>query len=269
MRRRYLFAALKNRLDPQQTVALTLAVRDSVRPGAVDVVGLSPSSAALAWTASCRGELLLAAQSCGWSATYALTGELTPRDLQVFSVPFCIVGHSERRLYLGETEAIIVNRLGALLSGSIIPILCVGETLDQRRNDTAIAVIRTQLASLRAAFQSSGIAPDPAKIVVAYEPVWAISTSGSNLVAEPGDVVTIHRAIRKILEELFGSEFGAATPVIFGGSIDASNAAIYLGQFEIDGALVGTGMQTAPGFLGVLDAFYNSSRSGLGAVRRP
>ena len=259
MRTRYLFAALKNRLDPQQTVALALAVRGSVRPDACGVVGLSPSCAALAWAAGCRGELALAAQNCGWSGPYSLTGESSVGDLQTFSVRFCLVGHSERRLHLGETEAIVVNRLAALFAGAIIPILCVGETLDQRRSDTAVAVIRSQLMSLHAAFQASGVTPDPAKIIVAYEPVWAISTSGSNLEAAPGDVVTIHAAIRTTLDEMFGSAFGTATSVIFGGSIDAGNAATYLGQPEIDGALVGAGMQTAPGFLGVLDAFYQSA----------
>lgn len=259
MRTRYLFAALKNRLDPQQTVALTLAVRASVRPDPCAVVGLSPSFAALAWASGCRGALALAAQNCGWSASYSLTGESSLGDLQAFSVGFCIVGHSERRLHLGETEPMIVNRLAALLAGSIIPILCVGETLDERRSDTAVAVIRAQLMSLREAFRASGIAPDPARIIVAYEPVWAISTSGSNLKAEPGDVVRIHGAIRTVLDEMFGSEFGAATSIIFGGSIDAGHAAIYLGQSAIDGALVGTGMQTASGFLGVLDAFYDTA----------
>jgi triosephosphate isomerase len=261
MRARYLFAALKNRLDPQQTVALALAVRAAIRPGDPAVVGLCPSAAALAWTGGCRGELVLAAQSCGWNATYALTGQLTVRDLEVFSVPYCIVGHSEQRLYLGETEAMIVHRLSALLSSSIIPILCVGETLDQRRSGAAVEAIRTQLESLRSAFQGIAIGPNPAKVIVAYEPMWAISTSGSNLKAEPSDAVKIHGAIRNVLDELFGSEFGAATSVIFGGSIDPGNAGAYLGQSEIDGALVGAGMQTAPGFLGVLDAFYTAGGS--------
>jgi triosephosphate isomerase len=260
MRTRYLFAALKNQLDAYQTLTLTLAVREFVQPGGSHVVGISPSAAALAWAGACRGELVLAAQNCGWRATYALTGELTPRDLEVFSIPFCIIGHSERRLYLGETESMIVQRLGALLPEGIIPILCVGETLDQRRSGTAVAVTRAQLTSFQAAFQASGVAADPARIVVAYEPVWSISTSGSNLTAEPSDVVTTHRAIRGVLDDLFGSTFGAETSVIFGGGVEAGNVTGYLREPEVDGALVGAGMQTAPGFLEVLAAFYESGR---------
>ena len=256
MRTRYLFAALKNRLDPPQAVALTLAVRDAVRPNGDRVVGLSPSGAALAWASSCRGELALAAQSCGWDAPYALTGELTVRDLQVFSAAYCLVGHSERRLYLGETEAMITHRLGALLSGGIIPILCVGETLEQHRGHDSVAAIRAQLTSLRSAHEGTKVPPDPARIIVAYEPMWAISTSGAKLEAVPSDAVAMHGAIRAELDALFGSGFGAATSVLFGGGVESDNAATYLDQPQIDGALVGAGMETASGFLGVLAAFY-------------
>lgn len=261
MRSRYLFAALKNQLDPLQTVALALAVRDLIKSRERGLVGLCPSDVALAWTSSCRGELALAAQNCGWTAPYALTGELTVRDLQVFSVPYCIVGHSERRLHLGESEDMIVNRLSAVLAASIIPILCVGETLDQKRSDATVDVVRAQLTSLHKALKVSAIAPDPAKVIVAYEPMWAISTAGSNLKAKPRDAVSIHDAIRGVLDELFGSRFGAATSIIFGGSIDSRNAAAFLCRPEIDGALVGAGMQTASGFKGVLDAFYGVGSS--------
>jgi len=256
MRSRYLFAALKNQLDPPQTVALTLAVRNMIKPDERGVVGLCPSDVALPWTSGCRGGLALAAQNCGWTAPYALTGELTVRDLQVFSVSYCILGHSERRLYLGETEDMIVNRLSAVLSASIIPILCVGETLDQKRSGATAPVIGAQLTSLHKAFKAAAIAPDPAKLIIAYEPMWAISTAGSNLKAKPSDAVSVHDAIRGMLDDLFGAPFGAETSVIFGGGINARNAASFLCRPQIDGALVGGGMQTATGFKGVLDAFY-------------
>ena len=86
--------------------------------------------------------------------------------------------------------------------------------------------------------------------------MWAISTSGSNRTAEPRDAVTAHEAVRQLLDELFGPPFGASTSVIFGGGLATHNAASFLSQPGIDGALVGGGMQTAPGFLGVLAAFY-------------
>ncbi len=255
-RRRYLFAALKNQLDPEQTLALTLAVRHAVRAGSADRVGLCPSAAALAWVSGVRGDLELAAQSCGWPASYALTGETSVRDLAVFSVAYCLVGHSERRLRLGETEAVVVARMAALLTAGIHPILCVGETLAQRRADATRAVLKRQLASARDAFQAAGVAPDPARMTVAYEPMWAISTSGSHLEARPRDAADAHAAIRDLLDETFAPSFGAATSVIFGGGLDPANARSFLSQPGVDGALVGSGMHAAPDFLSLVDAFY-------------
>lgn len=260
MRRRYLFAALKNQLDPQQTLALALAVRDRLQFKSAAVVGLSPSAAALAWVSGSRGSLALAGQNCGWSASYALTGEITVEDPAVFSVEYCLVGHSERRLHLGETEAIVTHRLSTLLAAQITPILCVGETLAQRRDETTRAVLKSQLNSLREAFRDSADASDPAKLIVAYEPMWAISTSGSNQTAEPNDAVTAHSMIRQLLDEVFGPPFGASTSVIFGGGLDTEKATAFLDPEGVDGVLVGEGMQTAAGFLGVLDAFYAARR---------
>jgi triosephosphate isomerase len=155
----------------------------------------------------------------------------------------------------------IVNRLSAVLAASIIPILCVGETLDQKRSGATATVIRAQLTSLHKALKAGAIAPDPAKVIIAYEPMWAISTAGSTLKAKPRDAVSVHDAIRGMLDDLFGSPFGAETSIIFGGGIDARNATSFLCQPQIDGALVGGGMRTPSGFKGVLDAFHGAEGS--------
>ena len=256
MRRRYLFATLKNRLDPQETVDLTLKVRGLVEPDHQGVVGFCPSSIAIPWASSCRGALVLGAQSCGWTSSYSLTGEIAVRDLLVFSIAHCIVGHSERRNYLGETEETIQRRLEALLSGSITPILCVGETLDQRRAGSSTQAVKAQLSSLKAAFSSCGIAPDAGSVIVAYEPPWAIGTAGSDLALKPTQAAEAHDLVRRSLDELFGDGFGDATSIIFGGSVNSSNASAFFAHPAIDGGLVGTGMQTANGFADVLKAFY-------------
>jgi triosephosphate isomerase len=256
MRGRYLFATLKNRLDPRETVDLTLKVRDLVQAGHDRLVGICPSAAAMAWTSACKGELAIAAQTCGWTASYSLTGELSVRDLKVFSIAYCIVGHSERRLYLGETEEIISRRLSALLSASITPILCVGETLEQRQSKSTVDVVRGQLCSLLAAFKMSAMEPHPSRTIVAYEPMWAISTAASNLTLKPEDAVATHGAVRRLLDEIFGSGFGQATSIIFGGSLNSANAKDFFVHPTIDGGLVGSGMQTVSGFGAVLDAFY-------------
>lgn len=269
MRARYLFATFKNRLSPQESVDLTLTVRGLVQPARRGTVGICPSAAALAWTGACKGGLTLAAQTCGWTASYSLTGELCVRDLAAFSIRHCIVGHSERRQHLGETEAVIQLRLSALLSADFVPILCIGETLAHRQDHSMVDVLRGQLASLLAAFKASGVAPHPAKAIIAYEPIWAISTSGSHLAIEPDEAVAAQDAVRTLLDELFGPRFGEAMSVIFGGSIDGANAEAFFERPAIDGGLVGAGMQTAAGFEGVLKAFYDARpEEGRAVLRR-
>jgi triosephosphate isomerase len=259
---RYLFATFKNRLDPRESVDLTLMVRDFIQPREGRVVGLCPSALAIPWVNGCKGDLILAAQSCGWTASYSLTGELSAKDLDLFSVRYCLVGHSERRAYLGETEEIVRRRLEALLSASIVPILCVGESLDQRRAGQGVEVIAQQLASLRDAFAACAIAPDPARAIVAYEPMWAISTAGSNLTLAPADAAASHEAIRQSLDALFGAPFGEATSILFGGGVNAADAKSFFDHPAIDGGLVGTGMQTPAGFCDVLVAFYGARAKG-------
>jgi len=255
---RYLFATFKNRLDPHESVDLALKARGLIEPRKAHVVGLCPSALAIPWVNGYRGGLVLAAQTCGWTAAYSLTGELSVRDLDVFSVRYCLVGHSERRTYLGETEEIIQQRLEALLSGSIVPILCVGESLDQRRAGRSVEVIGKQLATLSDAFAACAIAPDPLRAIVAYEPMWAIRTAGSNLTLTPDDAAKSHEAIRQSLDALFGAPFGDATSILFGGSVNAADAKSFFDHPAIDGGLVGTGMQTAAGFTDVLAAFYGA-----------
>jgi triosephosphate isomerase len=122
---RCLFATLKNRID---TVDLTLAVRGLVRPSDNHVIGICVSAAALSWASACRRSLAAAAQNCGWPASYALTGETSIADLQLFGVEHCIVGHSEPKLHLQVSEETIQRRLSALLAAVTTPILCFGET---------------------------------------------------------------------------------------------------------------------------------------------
>ena len=256
-RTRYLFAALKNQLDPLETVSLILNVRQALRPQDKRVVGLCPSAASLAWAGAVRDGLVMVAQNCGWRAPYALTGELTVDDLKVFSVDFCLVGHSERRLHLGETEAIIAQRLAALLRGGVKPVLCVGETLAQKRDGQGLAAIQVQLKSLQWAFQTSQVTCDPARVIIAYEPMWAISTAHSPQIAQPQYVNTVHASIRAMLDNLFAAGFGASTSLLYGGGVDAQTAKSFFDAPEVDGALVGAAMHTPLGFLDLLNRFQN------------
>jgi triosephosphate isomerase len=254
---RYLFATLKNRVDPADSVDLTSQVRGLVRPGNDRVVGICPSAAALSWVSACRGSLAVVGQNCGWPASYALTGETSIAELQLFGVEHCIVGHSERRFHLQESEDIVQRRMSALFAAAITPILCVGETRAQRQDHATAKVVAAQLRSLPAAFKMSKVEPHPRRFIVAYEPTWAISTSGFAGKVAPNDIVSAHREIREALDQMFGSGFGDATSLIFGGSLNAKTAGPFFRCVGVDGGLVGSGMQTSQGFAGVLKAFYS------------
>jgi triosephosphate isomerase (TIM) len=174
----------------------------------------------------------LGAQNMYWEEKGAFTGEVSPAMVREFC-RYVILGHSERRTYFGETDETVNKRLRAARQFDLTPIVCVGETLQQyESNQTAEVVarqIRLGLAGVDPAF-----AP---RIVVAYEPVWAIGTGKASSGPSANDVVG--KVIRPALSALFGGETAQVIRVLYGGSVTASNAAEFFGQPEIDGALVG------------------------------
>ena len=178
-----------------------------------------------------RIPIALGAQNCHWDDSGAYTGEVAPPMLAKLNVTYVICGHSERRHLFLETDEVVNRKVRAVLAHGMIPILCVGETLEQRDQGQTEAVVRWQVhAGLEGA--------DPAAIptlVVAYEPVWAIGT-GRN--AEPGDANVVIGQIRDQIRNMHG---GAADEVRvqYGGSVKAGNVAGFLEQPECDGALVG------------------------------
>ncbi|MEW6092429.1 MAG: triose-phosphate isomerase [Chloroflexota bacterium] len=174
----------------------------------------------------------LGAQDMHWEAKGAFTGEVAPGMVAEFC-KYVIIGHSERRAYFGETDETVNKKTSAARTVSLVPIVCVGETLSEyEAGQTAGVVTRQVLEGLK------GLAPDFARtLVIAYEPVWAIGTgrasSGENANAVVKDV------IRPALASLYGAETAQAVRVLYGGSVTAANAAEFFNQPEIDGALVG------------------------------
>lgn len=174
----------------------------------------------------------LGAQNMHWEDKGAFTGEVAPGMIKEFC-NYVILGHSERRTYFGETDESVNKKVLAAQKHGLIPIVCIGETLAQyEAGQTAEVVRRQTLAGLK------GLDPAFApKIVVAYEPVWAIGTgkasSKENAQAVHGDVV------RAALKDLFGEETAQAIRILYGGSVTAANAAEFFSQPDIDGALVG------------------------------
>ena len=172
------------------------------------------------------------AQNCAVDpAQGALTGEVAASQLQDAGCALVLVGHSERRLLLGETDAEVGRKFAAAQSGGLIPLLCVGETLVQREAGKTLEVVGAQLASV---VEVLGIEVF-ARAVVAYEPVWAI---GSGLTASPEQAQQVHAAIRAQLAA-HSAEVACTVRILYGGSVKAANAAELFGMPDIDGGLVG------------------------------
>jgi triosephosphate isomerase len=174
----------------------------------------------------------LGAQDVHWEEKGAFTGEVSPPMLQALRVAYVIVGHSERRQHFGETDATVARKLRAVFRHDMTPILCVGETDDEREAGRATDVVIGQVRE-----DLSKVGPDEAaRLVIAYEPVWAIGTGKA---CSPADAGEATRAIRDVLETMYSSDVAETVRVQYGGSVKAGNVREFMGHPEIDGALVG------------------------------
>ena len=189
----------------------------------------------------------LGAQNMHWEEKGAFTGEVAPNMVKELC-NYIIIGHSERRMYFGETDATVNKKLHAALKHDLTPIVCVGETLDEYESGRTSEVVLRQI-NLGLADVNPAVA---ARIVVAYEPVWAIGTgkasSGENANAVHGQV------IRPALSRLFGEENAQAIRILYGGSVTAANASEFFGQSDIDGALVGGASLKVDDFVAIAKA---------------
>jgi triosephosphate isomerase len=189
------------------------------------------SFAAVAAALAERPDVLAGVQNIHWEDKGAFTGELSAGIARDAGARLALVGHSERRHVFGETDEETARKCGAAARAGLIPMLCVGETLEEReRGETESVVLRQLRAGL------GGLEPAQLPTVaIAYEPVWAIGT-GRN--ATPADAAQVHQAIRRALRELVG-ERGGSVPVLYGGSVNLGNVAALLAAHEVDGVLVG------------------------------
>jgi triosephosphate isomerase len=172
------------------------------------------------------------AQDLYWEDEGAYTGEVSGRMIIDVGGTFVLVGHSERRHVLGEGEDVVSRKLSAALRIGLVPVLCIGETLTQREAGQAEAIVEQQLESAIAGLDPS----DAARVVFAYEPVWAIGTGKT---ATPEDAVSMHRCVRRCVGDRFGGDIAVRSRILYGGSVKPKNAAGLLGCEEIDGALIG------------------------------
>jgi triosephosphate isomerase len=192
-----------------------------------------------------RIPVLLGAQNCHWEDKGAFTGEVSPAFLAKLDVKLVIVGHSERRELFGETDEMVARKVKAVFAHGMTPILCVGETIDEREADRTEAKVDGQV---RAAL--AGLSPDQVgALVIAYEPIWALGTGRT---ATPEDAQAVCGLIRRLVGELAGDAAAEAIRVQYGGSVKAGNIADLMAQDDIDGALVGGASLVAEQFIRIV-----------------
>ncbi len=182
----------------------------------------------------------------------AFTGECSLGMLQDLGCEYVILGHSERRSIFGESDAIVAEKVAATLEAELIPVLCVGETLEQREAGNALAVVSSQIDVVLQRIGIEGFA----STVIAYEPVWAI---GTGLTATPEDAQAVHAAIRAQLAKL-DENVAENLSILYGGSMNAANAAELLAQQDIDGGLIGGASLKADEFLTICAAAAESRK---------
>ncbi|PWB68972.1 triose-phosphate isomerase [candidate division GN15 bacterium] len=188
----------------------------------------------------------LGAQDMSQHAKGAFTGEISAELLLTLGVRFVILGHSERRQYHFETDGLVNLKTRAALAAGLTPIVCVGETLEQRENGHTESVIREQIQGTMSGFGADELR----RIVIAYEPVWAIGTGRT---ATPDQAQEVHRSIRQLLARIDDAA-SRELPILYGGSVKADNARGLLSQPDIDGALVGGASLKADEFVQIINA---------------
>lgn len=189
----------------------------------------------------------LGAQNMHHETSGAYTGEVSAEMLRGLFVTYVILGHSERRQLFGEDDAFINQKVLAALGNSLKPILCVGETLEEREADKTLAIIKKQVTEGLAEVTKE----QAEQVVIAYEPVWAIGTGKS---ATPEMAQEVHAAIRKLLAEVFDAATAEKIRILYGGSMKPGNAAELLSQKDVDGGLIGGASLVAKDFLKIVEA---------------
>ncbi|MBS09971.1 MAG: triose-phosphate isomerase [Gemmatimonadetes bacterium] len=187
----------------------------------------------------------LGAQNVYWEAEGAFTGEISTAMLLTAGCSHVILGHSERRQFFGETDGTVNRRVKAALEATLSPIVCVGETQEERESGVTDSVVRTQVTGSLDGLSSEEVD----KLVIAYEPVWAI---GTGLTATPEQADEVHALIRSVLADAHGQETADSVRIQYGGSVKPDNASVLFSQPNIDGGLIGGASLEAVSFAAVV-----------------
>jgi triosephosphate isomerase len=246
MRTKFIVGNWKMNLTKTSSIELARAIARAI-PNNVDV-GVAPPFVYIDAVASviAGSKLLLGAQDVHCEQGGAFTGEICVPMLKDLGVKFCLSGHSERRHILNESSDLVSKKTHAIYSGGLIVIHCVGETLEQRDSNQTLNVIRSQLSELQ-----PKIITDPNRLVIAYEPVWAIGTGRNSTDQQAQEV---HAFIRQTLGQMWNPDFASRVRIQYGGSLKPENAKGLLSQPDVDGGLIGGASLKADSFLAIVNA---------------
>ena len=232
---------------PAEAKELLNAIAPLVKDATCDVVACVPYvDLQTALEATAGTNIKIGAENCHWEPSGAYTGEISAPMLAAMQVPYVIIGHSERRQYFGETDITVNKKVHAALEAGLRPIVCVGESLEQRELDVTEELITYQVKIALAGLTESQVR----RVVIAYEPIWAIGT-GKTATAEQAGAVCSH--IRGVIRKLYGARVARAVTIQYGGSMNAKNAAELLAQPDIDGGLIGGASLKAPDFAAIVN----------------
>jgi len=220
--------------DVNEAVELTNEIKRAVfNVNNVDIV-IAPTFVCL----SDVGEMLiesnisLSAQTCYWGSEGAFTGEVSVHMIKSVGCKYVIIGHSERRKYFGETNETVNKKVSAAIDGELIPIMCVGEILEERESGRTLDVVKEQVTGGLAGFDEEYLKT----LVVAYEPVWAIGTGKT---ASPQQAQEVHAMIRNLIKELYSENLSSEIRILYGGSVNPGNIENLMNEKDIDGGLIG------------------------------
>lgn len=195
-----------------------------------------------------ESELHVGAQNMSQFEAGAYTGEVSAQMLSSMDIEYCIIGHSERRKYFGESDEVLATKVKQALQNEIEPIFCCGEVLAERESGTHFEVVKSQLE--KGLFHLK--AEEFYNVVIAYEPVWAI---GTGVVASPAQAQEMHAFIRSLIAEKYSTDLADDTTILYGGSCNASNAAELFSQPDVDGGLIGGASLKATEFIQIARSF--------------
>ena len=233
MRKKIIAGNWKMNKNQKETKKLINSLKSGIDTDKSDVVVCVPFVDLASVSEAIKGtNINLGAQNMHFEESGAYTGEISPSMLKELGVKYVIIGHSERRAYFGETDEIVNKKVKKALEHNITPILCVGESLEERELDITIELVRIQVKKAFAGISKE----DAKKVVIAYEPIWAI---GTGKVATKEQAEEVCKEVRKVVAEVYGQEIADVIRIQYGGSVTGDSANELFNMPNIDGGLVG------------------------------